>query len=575
MKTVSVIWLSFKPDTPAKGYWDHGIIESILKNELWEPVNGYEFIHSESNGEPLDRSINGAVIVLPARAQADCIAKLNKYIKSLGWVVIILTGDEEAEFPHEKIKHPNYILWVMSPHDDREYPKGTRFLGTGWPPQARELLPKCKKEAKNRQTDYYFAGQITHARREEMKHQIEVMEEFKFENHLEGKYTFTPGFTQGVEPLEYYKQMAQSKVALCPSGPETPDSFRLFEALEAGCLPMADEQTPKNNYKEGYWTWFFGEEPPFFVIKDYDSLQGYVKEAVAQYPAINNKCYAWWQKRKREMAYWVKEDINKLSKPLDHENSLNPKDTITVIIVTSPIKIHPDTSVIDETIDRIRLKLPNSEIIVCFDGVREEQKHYTKRYNQYIQKMLWKCNFEYKNVLPLVFEKHQHQAKMTREALKYVNTPTILFVEHDAPLVPDYDFEWANMVQAIVTGQANVIRFHFEAHILDEHKHLMLDSQPEEICGVPMMRTIQWSQRPHLASTAFYRDMLNIYFSKDAKTMIEDQVHGHLIEAYKRDGTMGWFSWRVWIYTPEGNIKRSYHLDARGEDSKYEDKFTK
>jgi hypothetical protein len=33
---------------------------------------------------------------------------------------------------------------------------------------------------------------------------------------------------------------------------------------------------------------------------------------------------------------------------------------------------------------------------------------------------------------------------------------------------------------------------------------------------------------------------------------------------------MGWYNWRLWIYTPEGNIKRSYHLDGRGGDPKFE-----
>ena len=30
----------------------------------------------------------------------------------------------------------------------------------------------------------------------------------------------------------------------CPSGPATPDSFRLWEALEAGCVPIADGYAP-------------------------------------------------------------------------------------------------------------------------------------------------------------------------------------------------------------------------------------------------------------------------------------------------------------------------------------------
>ncbi len=88
-----------------------------------------------------------------------------------------------------------------------------------------------------------------------------------------------------------------------------------------------------------------------------------------------------------------------------------------------------------------------------------------------------------------------------------------------------------------------------------------------------MMRTAQWSQRPHLASTAFYRDMIDRYFNPQSRTMIEDVMHGIVHEAYQREGEMGWNLWRLWIYTPETDslgIKRSYHLDGRGADPKYD-----
>ena len=48
-------------------------------------------------------------------------------------VVLILAGDEEARFPWQKITHPNMRLWIMSPRKNRNYPEGTRFLGSGFP----------------------------------------------------------------------------------------------------------------------------------------------------------------------------------------------------------------------------------------------------------------------------------------------------------------------------------------------------------------------------------------------------------------------------------------------------------
>jgi hypothetical protein len=64
--------------------------------------------------------------------------------------------------------------------------------------------------------------------------------------------------------------------------------------------------------------------------------------------------------------------------------------------------------------------------------------------------------------------------------------------------------------------------------------------------------------------------MIYNYFHPDSKTMIKDVIHGAVIEDCRKDSIMGWYSWRLWIYHPEGNIKRSYHLDGRGGDPKFE-----
>ncbi|PIW95029.1 MAG: hypothetical protein COZ85_02145 [Candidatus Moranbacteria bacterium CG_4_8_14_3_um_filter_34_16] len=135
-------------------------------------------------------------------------------------------------------------------------------------------------------------------------------------------------------------------------------------------------------------------------------------------------------------------------------------------------------------------------------------------------------------------------------------------------MVSDCDIEWEKLEEVILKGEANVIRFHHEAMILPDHEYLMFDHENKIVEGVSMRRTMQWSQRPHLASKVFYQNMLDRYFTGD-KTMIEDVVYGRLIEACK-DGILGWYDWRVWIYTPEGdNIKRSYHIDGRKKDPKY------
>ena len=80
-------------------------------------------------------------------------------------------------------------------------------------------------------------------------------------------------------------------------------------------------------------------------------------------------------------------------------------------------------------------------------------------------------------------------------------------------------------------------------------------------------------QRPHLASTNYYRDIIDRIAGPDARCFIEDVMVGICERAYTGDQRYGWFQNRVTIYEPEGNIRRSHHLDARGTEPKGGQRF--
>ena len=239
---------------------------------------------------------------------------------------------------------------------------------------------------------------------------------------------------------------------------------------------------------------------------------------------------------------------------------------ITVVIPTSPIKSHPDTKIIDECIKSTRAQLPDSEIIITIDGIRDEQSKFNERYQEYIKRLLHKCLHEYQNVLPIVFHTHLHQSGMMNNIIDVIKTPLMLYVEHDTPLVPDRKIDWDKCKDMIYKGEANTIRFHFENVIPDEHNYLMLGQEGD------FVKTYQWSQRPHLSSVAYYRQVMNS-FSDKSRTMIEDLYHGVVIGDVMKDGMLGWNKHRLWIYHPKGGIQRSYNLDGREDEPKYEMRF--
>ena len=240
------------------------------------------------------------------------------------------------------------------------------------------------------------------------------------------------------------------------------------------------------------------------------------------------------------------------------------KNDVTIIVATSVLPSHPDTAIIDETISTIRTHFPNNEIILQIDGLREERLSHKANYDEYKNKVLWKCLHEWKNVLPIIFDEHSHQTTMMKKTIDIINTSAILYVEGDAPITPDCEIDWQKCLDMLEYEKANTIRFHFEALIPEPHKHLMLGLEDG------FMKTSQWSQRPHLSTIKYYKDVVLPFC--EPKSFIEDRFHGKVqddIFPYDIFNQEGWDTHKLWIYHPEGSIKRSYHLDGRQGTQKF------
>jgi hypothetical protein len=237
---------------------------------------------------------------------------------------------------------------------------------------------------------------------------------------------------------------------------------------------------------------------------------------------------------------------------------------LTIVIPVSPIPSHPDTKILDETLDSVRHHLPDAEIILTFDGVRPEQEHRKADYERFIQTALWRADHHYGYILPLIFDDHQHQTGMMRAVLDKIDTPLLMYVEQDTPLVTDEAIDFDKIAEFILEGHSNLVRLHHEGRIPAEHEHMIHGDEGGFI------RTSQWSQRPHVASVAFYRRIMAAHFSSGARSFIEDRMHGVVDEAFRVDGMLGWEQYRLHIYNPGENLKRSYHTDGRAGEPKYD-----
>jgi hypothetical protein len=267
--------------------------------------------------------------------------------------------------------------------------------------------------------------------------------------------------------------------------------------------------------------------------------------------------------------------------------------TLTVVVPVSPIASHPSTEILNEALDSVRFHHPTAEILLCFDGVRAEQESRRVDYEEFIRRALWRADHHYKAVCPFIFESHMHQSGMMRAVLDEIKTPLLMYVESDCPLVTDEPIDWDFIATLLEWGDSNCVRLHHEGTIPDDHQHMMHGWESDysgDRWGYTdnFMRTSQWSQRPHIATTAYYRRILADHFTTDAKCFIEDKMHGVVDNAYRIDGMHGWNQHRLHIYMPAKheptgdptgppihtsypNIKRSYTTDGRAGGPKFDD----
>lgn len=556
---VDVVFVNYNPEAIARHYADQGLLETLLDRSLWRPpsalnlriVEGFEDLQTE-----------GAIVILPARHNAtpERVERFKADLDKLAYSVVLLVGDEAWEFPWSEIPETETRrVWSMQPIPAHSHLSGK--IPGGFYPRTDTELAKHGDRASNREWDWFFAGQVTHARRQQAA---------KVLRRLGGGMLHeTDGYLRGMPMEEYFRQMAGAKVIPCPSGPIHLDTARTFEALEAGAVPVSDLVTGRGESFD-YWTLLFGEGHPLLTITGWNEFPQILKRELELWPANSNRMFSFWQAQKRKWALQLDDDLRAVA-GVSTEPKI-PDDLITVVMSTSPIPSHPSIEHIQRTVNSIRAQLPLAEILIAVDGVRPEQEDRRADYEEFTRGLLWTANHEWSNVLPILMDDWVHQANATRELLKEVRTPLILFMEHDTPLVGE--IPWPALCDFVESGEANLVRFHHETKILEEHKYLQLDHRPKEIPTehgtIEGIRTTAFWARPHLASANWYEKMLDEYFPLDSRTFIEDKLYGLVRNDWTDHGEAGWDKWRLWIYTPEGNIKRSAHSDARGEEEKYE-----
>lgn len=106
---------------------------------------------------------------------------------------------------------------------------------------------------------------------------------------------------------DYQAVFFETQFAPCPFGFHNPDTFRLYEALESGCIPIVED--PEDNYFRNFY-----EDPPFIILHKWQELSRIIKpyledENLAEIKRL--ECFRWWKEEKRKVQKNITEKINK------------------------------------------------------------------------------------------------------------------------------------------------------------------------------------------------------------------------------------------------------------------------
>ena len=249
------------------------------------------------HSEPALGFTGAIVVVHGGNAQLDgkgpeTAEAINESAAPLDWLIVINIGDETSEFPIHLLEHPNMRLWQQTPLPSQ---LADRYLIEGYTAGTENLHI-------TRDYDWFFAGQLNHDRRRAMKAALDGMPG--------GKAIYTEGFGQGIAHFEYITWMNRAKVVPCPSGPATPDSFRLWEALECGAVPIVDAQS-LNPKTLGFWSVVLGDHP-LTIIDDWETLPAVMDAILHDYERQQRLVSYWWKTYKLRFREWLGQDLARL-----------------------------------------------------------------------------------------------------------------------------------------------------------------------------------------------------------------------------------------------------------------------
>ena len=160
--------------------------------------------------------------------------------------VLFVTSDEHHRFQKKFVENPNVLLtfknyYMLNFVHEKIKPFPLGYL-QGF--EASNKIPILDREY-----DYSFSGTLPAPPCEPTRHNLEHSLK-KLSTDKRKKFVlFYEGWAKGLSMKKYSDVMENTKIALCPSGYTSSETFRYFEAAKAGCVLISEKKPDVWHYE--------------------------------------------------------------------------------------------------------------------------------------------------------------------------------------------------------------------------------------------------------------------------------------------------------------------------------------
>lgn len=201
-------------------------------------------------------------------------------------------SDEHYEFVPEM--YTNFRGVIRPYWSDVFLPEAIYMLPLGYPSSLFPGLP-CKP-ASERQFLWSFTGQLAKSSRPDMARELAHVEPHLLFSSDDEKsvpmWRRTDGGTRRLySPEENSRILADTVFAPCPMGNSNLECFRIYEALELGCIPLLESRLTLDYFRSKYG------EHPMPTFRSWSKARRFLEDMIRKPEEIDqlqSACIAWW-----------------------------------------------------------------------------------------------------------------------------------------------------------------------------------------------------------------------------------------------------------------------------------------